>query len=471
MLHHQRSFRSPLLLLLIAVASLLPACGRASRADRDRRLQGVVLIVLDTLRADRLGCYGNPRATSPAIDRLAADGVLFEDAVSFAPWTLPSIAALLSGEPAPRVFDQRLQRSLVASIRAAGYRTAAITEGGFVSRRFGLDLGFDEFTEEEGAVRLLTDAAAAGAAGSGGIANTFARAAKWLGEQGDQPFFLLVHTYEPHAPYTRTEFTAGLAPGAVGRTFRIEQLAALRAGRVRFTDRDLHYLTALYDGGVRECDRQVAALQDAIAEAGLADDVALVITSDHGEELGQHYRQRAGDHGHSLYDDLLHVPLILRDPRGCFAAGRIDRQVRTLDVLPTIADLLGVAPGITEGRSLMPLLRGEAEERRIAFGGANKDGAPALFVRFLGYKYIQAVGPAPDDPSLLPLAPPRQLFDLAADPHETRNLVAERGDVVARFEQLVLRLNAADATPGSIGIPADLDAELTERLRSLGYVK
>ena len=176
------------------------------------------------------------RAADVACDRASSDGVLFEQAVSAAPWTLPSVRTILSARGVERAAteDNKLSASVVEAIHKAGYATAAFTEGGFVSKSFGLDLGFDEYFEEEGAVQLVRPDKPHNADARGGIEQTFGRARRWLERHRSDPFFLWIHTYEPHAPHDRSTFTAGLSPAHFGRIFTIETGALLRAARIPF---------------------------------------------------------------------------------------------------------------------------------------------------------------------------------------------------------------------------------------------
>jgi arylsulfatase A-like enzyme/Tfp pilus assembly protein PilF len=437
-------------------------------------LHGALLIVLDTVRADHLSAYGYRRPTSPALERLAARGVLFEQAISSAPWTLPSVAALLAGDDSARSFDaeqRRLQRSLVEAIVRAGFATVAFTEGGFVSRYFGLDRGFLEYVEQEGAVQLGSAEQPARGPAGGSIEKTFAAARAWLDRHGDAPFFALIHTYEPHTPYTRHTFTEGLERGRIGAIFGNADLRELQRGGAAPTPVELRYLEVLYDGGIRESDRQVGALLAHLEQSGLAERTLVVVTSDHGEELGEHFPHHAGDHGHSLRDTLVRVPLILANPLERYPVERVSAQVRSVDILPTMAALLGapVPEGIS-GRDLTPLLRGRAGAERVAFGAFTHLGPNRAFVRSDGFKYIATTeGEAKRPMATVPSE--TQLYDLRADPTEQRNLAGERPELRERLgEELWQQRQAAGhgtPAPSLEGLPD----ELRERLESLGYVE
>lgn len=462
----------------LRIASALLAVGLLGcgpQTGEDGPLQGAVFVLFDTLRADHLSTADYARPTSPSLEALASRGVVFEQTISYSPWTLPSMLAILSGDwsDRPGVFAQgRLGRSRVQAFREAGIATGAFTEGAFVSRDFGFDLGFADYEEEEGAVQRLLPGELRDPNYKGSIERTFARARSWLAAHAHERFFLFVHTYEPHTPYRRRTFTDGLDPGSVGEVFETEELPLLRSGALHFDDRDLLYLTALYDGGVRESDRQLGELLELLEELGISGRTLVVVSSDHGEELGEHYPRAVGDHGHSLHDELLRVPLVIANPTERYPVARISAQVRTIDILPTIAELMGVADAdgagrAGAGRSLVPLLRGEERDDRIAFGGATRTLPARSFVRSGGYKYIESRLDSPPDPEL-PAPPPRQLYDLRADPGERTNLVDAQPELADRLREQLREHEAGREQQ----IPA-LDAippALQERLRSLGYL-
>ncbi|MDH5308081.1 MAG: sulfatase-like hydrolase/transferase, partial [Myxococcales bacterium] len=435
-------------------------------------LQGAVLILLDTVRADHLSAYGYARPTSPVLEALAKRGVLFEQAISSAPWTLPAVAALLAGDVSARTYDaehRQLEHSAVESLVRAGYTTAAFTEGGFVSRHFGLDRGFLEFSEEEGAVQLLSGDERRGSGRGGSIQKTFAAAGAWLAKHRDERFFLLVHTYEPHTPYTRRRFAQGLDPGRFGARFTLSDVRALQSGEIEPTPAELRYIEALYDGGLFASDRQIGVLLEQMDRLGLADRTLVVVTSDHGEELGEHFPERTGDHGHALHDSQVRVPLILANPRERYPLRRVAAQVRSIDVLPTVAALLGVHVGDERtGRDLTPLMRGRREPERSAFGGFTKAGPNRAFLRSGGFKYIESTGGEARQPMRTP-PPDRQLYALQADPGEQRNLAAEQPERLAVWHESLRRAREASghgATATGAGAVPDA---LRERLRSLGY--
>lgn len=434
-------------------------------------LRGAVLIVLDTLRADRLSAYGHERETSPNLDRLAREGVLFENAFSSSSWTLPAVVGLLSArQPTAGVFDGTLRHSQVEALRDAGLRTAAMTEGGYVSRFYGLDRGFDQFREVEGPVRNTVLARAFANLKRGGIEETFAAAREWLEQHADERFFLLVHSYEVHAPYRRREYSEGLERGSLGPSFEIPDAQRVRDRELPIGDVERRYVGALYDGGVREADRRVGELLDTIDRLGLRDTTLVVVTSDHGEDLGERHPQLTGDHGYTLYDEVLRVPLIMRDPGVREPGLRVATQVRLLDVLPTVLERLDVAPrSAVAGRSLVGLMHGETEVDRPALSrlvpADGRSGRTSL--RTGTHKLIV------NSPSAVPRAPLFELYALSDDPGEHENRSQRDPERLAALRGELARVMAPlrEAGDPDFSQVDSVPEALRERLESLGYLE
>ena len=464
--------------LLIAFSLTVTAAhgsGAEEAKPKQRQLQGAILVIIDTARADHLSVYGHGRDTSPTLQALAKRGVLFEQVVSYSPWTLPSVATILSGDRFTRAYDidkGKLRRSLVEEIQRAGYATGAVTEGGFVSAHFGFELGFDLFREERGAVFLKPEGEEPQESGTGGVEETFALAARWLRRHANDRFFLLIHTYEPHTPYSRSVFTKNIPRGSLQQGLGALMIARIRSGEVQIGEKERRYASALYDGGLRVVDNQLEALFRLLKQLELADRTLIVVTSDHGEELGDHHPRHLADHGHALFDDQLLVPLIIADPTRSYPRARVATQVRSIDILPTVADLLGAnVAGPIEGRSLVPVMRGEESDDRIAFGGVTKLTPPRYFIRDGRYKYIES-SPREGEQEVSPVPPLVQLYDLRADPGEQHNLSGQDEQRVKRFHQQLVEYLDLEQQPISIeSATEDADADLREQLRALGYVK
>ena len=246
----------------------------------------------------------------------------------------------------------------------------------------------------------------------------------------------------------------------------------LQSGRVTLNDAEVVYCKALYDGDLRTADHHVGRFLDSLEGLSLRERTLVVITSDHGEELNDHYPSRTGDHGHSLRDPQLLVPLVVHDPIHRFAVREVAAQVRLLDVMPTIAELLGVPIGRPlDGRSLVPLMTGEEKHDRIALSGQTRSGPQRTSLRCMGYKYIVTLRPETGKhPPLVPAPPPVQLYDLEADPREQLNLVSEKPELVLALDQLLQERFGAVLRDTGLELPDEVDPGLVERLRSLGYV-
>jgi arylsulfatase A-like enzyme len=432
-------------------------------------LEGVVLLLVDNLRADRLSISGHDRPTTPAVDALARRGVLFEQAVTGAPWTLPAMISLVTGRhPSAAVYGpDRLRTSAVETMREAGVHAAAFTEGGFFSSHFGFDRGFEDHHELATKVKLLAGDQPIDPTTTPGIEATFGAAEAWLRKRREGPFFLLVHTYEPHTPYRRQTFTAGLPSGALGRTLEQSDSNRIHLGEIALGERELAYVSALYDGGVNASDVAVGRLLDLLRQLGIEDRVAVVLTSDHGEDLGGRFPRRAAEHGHSLYDELLRVPLVIANPMEAYPVKRVASQVRLLDVMPTVMDLLSLPPiPDADGRSLPPLMRGKESGGRVAFARATRKGPQRASVREGGWKLIAEIS----EHGLTSV----ELYELANDPAEHDHLAASEPERRERMEGL-LRAHLAELRSEGVldfsVVHGEIPDPLRDQLRALGYIE
>ncbi len=457
-------------LLVLAICFSAPAC---SPNQEEKPLQGAVLILLDTLRADRVSAYGHTRETTPAIDKLADDGVLFETVVSYSSWTLPSVVGMLAGRyPTAEVSDGTLRVSLVENLREAGFATAAFTEGGHVSRFYGINRGFDTYEEEEGAVRLRLEGRLYHEGAHGGIEHTFSSAEAWLRKNAHRPFFLLVHTYEVHTPYRRREYVKGLDRGRLGVTFEMADVNRIRRGELNLTESEIEYVSALYDGGVHVADQYIERLITTLDEIGLGARTLIVVTSDHGEELGEHYHNRIGDHGDTLYDNVTKIPLVINDPSGSYAVKRVRAQVRSIDILPTVLNLLGVPlpQEKVDGASLVSLMHGTENKDRIAFSRLDahtRTDPPSEALRTGTHKLIT------NAPFALPQRSRVELFDLAQDPGEMNNLAKLETELRAELQSELdsIREPLNQQGIGNFQPKEKVPKSVMERLKSLGYVE
>ncbi|MEM9194917.1 MAG: sulfatase [Myxococcota bacterium] len=323
------------------------------------RAKNVIVILTDTLRADKLRAY-NPRSRvqTPVLDSIAENGVVFETAQSPENWTKPSVASILTGLH-PVTHGARTQDAILSGdalmlgehFKANGFATAGFIANGYVSDRFGFDQGWDRyrnFIREEG---------------SSDASNVFREAGDWAEAHKDERFFLYVQPIDPHVPYdpgdqylrmydNRTDYTGQVRPRA---TPDLLHDAKRNPPRVTFNESDVRRLEALHDGEITQHDVELGRFIERLKSLGVWEDTVLVFTSDHGEEFHEH---GSWGHGHSVYQELLHVPLIVHYPES-ISAGRVSDTVSTMDIGPTIVELAGVrALPAAEGRSLVPLMQG-----------------------------------------------------------------------------------------------------------------
>jgi arylsulfatase A-like enzyme/Tfp pilus assembly protein PilF len=412
----------------VTVAALAARALVPSPIRRDPGLS-VLLVSIDTLRADALGCYGRKGAETPWIDRLAREGVRFEAAHAHNVVTLPSHANLLSGRY-PLVHGVRDntgfrfpegQATLATLLKAQGWRTGAFVSAFPLDSRFGLDRGFEVYDDRLGGTETTTAFLVPERNGT----ETVRAALRWLESVRGQRSFAFVHIYEPHFPYDPP------AP------------FASRFGREP------------YHGEVAAADAALEPLMAPLFEAGSRARTLVVLTSDHGEGLGDHGEET---HGIFAYEATLHVPLILYAP-GLFSPKVVGTPVRHIDVLPTVLDALGLGiPPDLLGRSLLPLIAGRRGAGADAYFEAlssslNRGWAPLRGAIRGEVKYID-----------LPLP---ELYDLQADPAEQRNLVASRPGDLEQMRGLLARLRKDDVGTGA---RVQEEEETLERLRALGYV-
>jgi arylsulfatase A-like enzyme/Tfp pilus assembly protein PilF len=410
-----------LALLALAAAGLLARHRAASRPN-------LVLVTIDTLRADRVGAYGYAGAETPALDGLARRGARFEQAQSPVPLTGPSHSTILTGQYPPvhgvrenvtfRLGDRH--PTLAAILKKQGYRTAAFVAAYPLARVYGFGQGFDHYNEDFRETPV-------GGQGAERPGNEVAdRAIEWL-SRGDGPFFTWLHFYDPHSPYR--------APAPYG---------------ARFADRP-------YDGEVAFADAQVGRVLEALRAAGLEEDTVVAVLSDHGEGLGEHGE---ATHGILIYEATLRVPFVVAGPdvgKGVV----VPTRVGLVDVLPTLLGLLGVGPPPDlPGRDLRPALRGEPIRPEPLY-------AESLFGR-LTCRWSSLRGFAGGEWKLVEGAEP-ELFDLSTDPGETRNLAAREPERLERMRGLLRAAVQKMAPAGDTAKAAALSPEQEERLRSLGY--
>ena len=423
-----RPLRFTFIIFLAGLGTTLAAVGGWRYARASAPVSGpIILISIDTLRADHLPAYGYRKVKTPAIDALAADGVVFERAYSHAPQTLPAHAALLSGQlPFETGVRDNVgftvkpgERLLPQMLRDRGFTTAGVVSAYVLRKETGINQGFDFF---DGEMPPDSPELSAGQVQRDG-AESEAIAERWLTSIGTSRAFLFLHLYEPHKPY---------APPA------------------RFAD------YAPYDGEIAYADEIVGRLVRYLKSHQLYDRSTVIVVSDHGEGLGDHGEQ---EHGLFLYDEAIHVPLLVKQESNAGAGRRVADLVQHIDLVPTILDLVKApVPGGLRGRSLKPLLDGTG---RLAQPSIYSE---ALYARYhFGWSELTAIT---DDRYRYIRAPREELYDLARDARERSNVADERPKARQALRGALDRVAAGAA----IQLPHDIPADARERLQVLGYV-
>ncbi len=434
-------------LLILVVAACRPARERAPVPAPPH----ILLISLDACRADRLSCYGYERPTSPFLDTLASRGTRFALAFANTQGTVPSHTTLLTSLPQEthRMFHFRTEEEkrwqkvpdgavmLQELLRARGYRTLAVTDGGHMARVFGYDRGFDDYRDgatgvESGTRKLL------------GLIRALPR--------DGTPVFAFLHTYEIHSPYDPPEPERSLFGPSEGRIGADSGtlLALNEAGLAGLSPQDLEFLRGRYDGGIRFTDRVLEGFFRELEAEGFLPHAVVAVTADHGEEFADHGGLL---HRNFLYEELLRVPLILAGPG--VPAGRVEEKLAGLvDLSPTLLALAGTAPKVLmEGRDLLdPAFRGE-----VLFA---QYGNLRYALRTRQWKYIRTTVPEGEE-----------LFDLVADPGEKNNAAAVERERARRFSKALEEWRRARPDLGAPIGKVALTPEHEKQLRALGYIQ
>ncbi len=402
------------------------------------RAMNVLLVTLDTTRADRIGAYGLAGAGTPNLDRLAAEGALFTHATSAAPITLPSHSSMFTGRfpPAHGVRDNGGffldpdQQTLAETLSAAGFETGGFVGAYVLDSKWGVDQGFRKYFDDFDLSKYRAiSLGAIQRPGNEVVDETL----KWLDTVGPSPFFAWVHLYDAHTPYEPPE-----------------------PFRSRFGDRP-------YQGEISFSDEQVGRLISHLSDKNLLEKTLIVVVGDHGESLGDHGED---GHGFFVYESVMRVPLIVRTPYSLTRGRRIADPVRTVDIMPTVLDLLGVGDRLPpmDGVSLVPLLTGARREMNLEAYGE------ALYpLHHFGWSDLRALR---EGRYKVIAAPRAELYDLEADPGETRNVFAERRALGERMLQRLKQMEGqwARAGSGRTREPVEVDPDAKARLAALGYV-
>ena len=480
---------APLFAPLALGTRLVPQLPANTDSASSHPVKHVILITIDTLRRDALGCYNANTANTPHIDQFARDSVLFTNAFSSAPWTYPAVASILTGL-APRVhqlIDGRTKLpenvpTMAEYMRSAGYYTAALGYNSILLPRSRLDRGFQEYnwfpsqalTVKNFEVGLTHELSNMTFIRKPSTAQLTDQAIQWFKDNAQQDAFFWLHYFDPHIPYMPPAEFLPTDPKqrAMGALFWDVKLA--RGGGVARTAEERAWIRALYDGEVRYMDAEIGRLLDSLKKLGIYDDALIVLTTDHGEEFWDHDRF---EHGPTLFNELIHVPFLIKLPQD-HRGKTVDACVTTQAIMPTILNLCGVAPNAAEALPppLSPLLDDaqeashkaaaspEAYNEQPIFSGASLFHDHAESVIFNHMKYIRQT-----------ISGHEMLFNLKEDPKELNSLAAQDPQNLDKGRQLLdAQLEAAPRTAEKLGIRLDEKDRLDQRdvlsLQALGYL-
>jgi arylsulfatase A-like enzyme len=445
------------------LVDLLPKPDPA-KVETDRT--NVVLVIMDTMRADRLSLYGNPHRTSPQIDQLARHAIVFDRAIAQAPWTAPSVASIFTGTyQSVHGVTHRWNQSSITSVLGeqfhtlaeafhdAGYRTAAFSSQAWTIPRTGFAQGFDTFD----VVSSIDDIYETDRVMRSGI--------EWIGAHEDEPFFVYLHVLDPHSPYHAPPpfdelFWKGPPPPNMAPMTKLDVAGQwkylLSLGREHpVEDEDLEWMLAMYDSEIAYVDHWVGALSRTLQEKGLSGKTLLVLVSDHGESFREH---QVFGHGQRLWNPELHVPLVLVHPGWFPDQERVATPVGTMDLYPTLAELIGLElPPHVQGRSLMVQI---PNPEPIYSEGANVSEIKLQDAEWSLITKSDYTKP--------------KLYRIDEDPGERKNLAAEQPEVLERMlAELRRRYEANLASPWRAGDSNErrLDPEQAARLRAMGYIE
>ena len=464
------------LVIALAAVVLAPACGErrqppaARLSPRPGNSLNVLLVTIDTLRADHLGTYGYARKTSPHIDALAREGAVFDRAYTYWPKTRGSMAIMLTGRrPSQNGYSKAhplllgFNPTLASVLKEAGYVTAAAVDNPNVAAANGYAKGFDTYRETWEERDLATEMDRTRAI-TGTAVSFLTQARK------DRPFFLWLHYVNPHAPYAPpSPYDSAFLDASARAGRRLPTVSGLHGGiprqwAVPGQDR-LGYYVAQYDGEIAAVDEQVGRVMAALRDSGAAGRTVVVLTSDHGESLGEH--DYYFDHGEDVFEPSLAIPLIVVAP-GAAPGSRVDAFASTLDIVPTLLDAVKVSyPPDLAGTSLLPVARGESAGPDRLFAQNDRNLSATWDRRF---KLVAT--PVGDGRRLA-------LYDRAQDPGETRDRSRDRPeDLRQQTRELEQHQERADRewavtrrlTEGVAGEPP-MSAEACEKLKALGYVQ
>ena len=448
------------------------------------RRPNLVIISLDTTRPDHLGCYGYPRNTTPRLDSFAEDAVLFRQATSTSAYTLPAHATLFSGQyptthgaehPAHALSATRTPL-LAVLLRDAGYATRGFTGGGYLDADFGFARGFRAYSDNDPILDL--EGKTADRFDSNTQERRYLRARKkqhwqsaleWVEQNQELPFFLFLHTFAVHDYRPRPALRSLFGKPPTGEDW-VQPLRTLPEQlETPYTKEEVRQLIDLYDAALREADSHLGQLFETLDRLSLTDDTIVVITSDHGEDFGEHVIRNTPivGHGHGLWQNQLEIPLLIRAPG--LAAGQVNQRVSLVDVAPTLIDLLGlpVHPAM-QGQSLLPIMKGEAGTPSPVLAELHSNHR---FARAYLRGQLKLVTGDPAAAVKHPEPKQTQLYDLRNDPLEKQDLEQQKQQTARSLrlehDALVRQLSAERQGDDKEAV---LSEETRTRLVELGYV-
>ena len=458
-------------LATLAAISLLGGCG----VRHSGPTPNVILIVVDTLRADRLSQYGYELDTSPGLEALASRATLYEKTYAPASWTTPSTVSILSGlwPPSHGTGTRRAKMSpqvvsLAEVLQERGWETAAFSHNISVSRQSNYDQGFDHFAEHDGGVLEYPD-----------VSEIVRDVQEWLaGRRNTQrPFFLYLQPMNVHGPYRVPESERGSLlgrPPGPGFSYYADPMAAIMKGdldpREEVTEEYLTSLRETYDQAVRYTTDQIGRLLEELGEE-VVDEALVIVTSDHGEEL---YEHEGFAHAYSVFEEVVRVPLIVKEP-GQMRAARLSEAVSLVDIYPTVLDLLEIRVRHQVDGLPLPLTGGRDAEtdpdRAFLFGVHWEKRARAEAIQVGGLKLIDVFSDY-QSPDRDYQSPDRRVlvFELEEDPGERTNLIELRRDIVKKLRRRKKRLLSWHLENGFETVELAEDEMDHERLRALGYI-
>ncbi len=427
----------------------------------------VILISLDTLRADHLGCYGYKRNTSPHIDTLAQDSAVFHNAYSQSPWTLPSHTSMLTAlnpyHHQVYLAEEKMHPSIITVsdiLRINHYYCGGITAGGYVSEKYGFAKGFDSYKGE----RYIPSSA-------DGARQISLHSQDWLENNKDKKFFLFLHTYQIHDPYfAHKNITESYVQGPlIWEKMPLAEFLRNQPEKRRypFSEEEKANLVGLYDGEIRYTDEVlIGPMIQKLKELNLYDRTMIILTSDHGEEF---YDHSSWLHSHTLYDELINVPLIVKFPESKYKGKRIYPIVRSIDIMPTLLEEADIdySPFELDGKSLMSIVKGKEKKNRVFISDFTHKGSEKLRPAVVAtnrdlYKII--VNRRSSPPKIL-------LFNLEDDPLEKTSLEGTNSKLVRElFSSILEHYQNFEPIKGK-SQKVIIDKELRERLKALGYIR